>query len=389
MMCLGRYVGLPARCFTINNHVVPEFFYDNAWHMFDADLIEYFPKADGSIASLQEIVDEVGKWKAAAPRVRRDQQEQPLCVHGQTRLEDRPGDPSATRTTTTTAGCPRRVRLGRHDIAVRPDQQQLAVLLFDGLPRERRAPRGGEAHAQLVQQGPARQHGRRRGRRARSRPRSASSRSATRPNGATSPPAASATARLEYDVPLAAGVLGGGALRADNLAAFPKSGGPALHVKDALSPGVLDLRMPSSYVYLGGQLTFTPALGDGGQIKVLVSDNNGLDWKEVAAVEPSRPTEHRPQAAGLSPLRLPRPLRDEGQGDRARRAQVHARHPTLATAAAGPGPGGKQDRLQRGPGGRHDHHRRRHGTEFQGQATAVRRFPSQAGRLCPRCLPPR
>ncbi len=67
VMCLARYVGLPARCFTINNHVVPEIFYDNAWHMFDADLIEYFPKADGSIASLQEIIDGVNKWKAAHP----------------------------------------------------------------------------------------------------------------------------------------------------------------------------------------------------------------------------------------------------------------------------------------------------------------------------------
>ncbi|MGA2033920.1 MAG: hypothetical protein ABSG68_16860, partial [Thermoguttaceae bacterium] len=64
VMCLARYVGLSARCFTINAHVVPEVSYDNAWHMFDADLIEYFPKADGSIASIQEIVDAVSKWKA-------------------------------------------------------------------------------------------------------------------------------------------------------------------------------------------------------------------------------------------------------------------------------------------------------------------------------------
>ena len=67
VMCLARYLGLPARCFTIQNHVVPEIFYDDAWHMLDADLIEYFPKADGSIASLREIVDEVSQWKAAHP----------------------------------------------------------------------------------------------------------------------------------------------------------------------------------------------------------------------------------------------------------------------------------------------------------------------------------
>lgn len=67
MICLARYVGLPARCFTIQGHVVPEFFYDNAWHMLDADLIEYFPKGDGSIASVQEIVAGVSRWKARHP----------------------------------------------------------------------------------------------------------------------------------------------------------------------------------------------------------------------------------------------------------------------------------------------------------------------------------
>ena len=67
VVCLARYVGLPARCFAIDHHVVPEIFYDNAWHMLDADLIEYFPKANGSIASLQEIVDGIGKWKAEHP----------------------------------------------------------------------------------------------------------------------------------------------------------------------------------------------------------------------------------------------------------------------------------------------------------------------------------
>ena len=59
---------------------------------------------------------------------------------------------------------------------------------------------------------------------------------------------------------------------------------PAVHVKDSASTAVLDLRMPSSYVYLSGSLTFTPMLGDGGEIKVFVSDNNGMDWKEVATV---------------------------------------------------------------------------------------------------------
>jgi hypothetical protein len=42
--------------------------------------------------------------------------------------------------------------------------------------------------------------------------------------------------------------------------------------------------MPSSYVYLGGQLAFTAAPGEGGSVTVWFSENNGLDWKEIANV---------------------------------------------------------------------------------------------------------
>lgn len=67
MACLARYAGLPARVFALREHFVPEFYYDDAWHMLDADLIHYFPKADGSIASLQEVVDGIGTWLEANP----------------------------------------------------------------------------------------------------------------------------------------------------------------------------------------------------------------------------------------------------------------------------------------------------------------------------------
>jgi hypothetical protein len=39
MACLARCAGLPARVATVRDHVVPEFYYDGAWHMLDADLI--------------------------------------------------------------------------------------------------------------------------------------------------------------------------------------------------------------------------------------------------------------------------------------------------------------------------------------------------------------
>jgi hypothetical protein len=88
-------------------------------------------------------------------------------------------------------------------------------------------------------------------------------------------------------------------MTAENLLAKSEDGGngPAVHVKDAASPGVLVVRMPSSYVYLGGELSFTPAVAAGGKVTVSFSDNNGLDWRQIAAAEAAGP-----QKVDLKPL---------------------------------------------------------------------------------------
>ena len=72
MACLARYAGLKARNTTIVAHVVPEFFYDGAWHMLDADLVEYFPKADGKLASVDEVFESVKKWYDENPGYKGD-----------------------------------------------------------------------------------------------------------------------------------------------------------------------------------------------------------------------------------------------------------------------------------------------------------------------------
>ena len=38
---LARYIGMPARGRIINNHSVPEVWYDDAWHLLDASLMFY------------------------------------------------------------------------------------------------------------------------------------------------------------------------------------------------------------------------------------------------------------------------------------------------------------------------------------------------------------
>src|SRR5262249_54923791 len=77
-----------------------------------------------------------------------------------------------------------------------------------------------------------------------------------------------------YDVPVKGGAYRTGALAVENL------DDRAARVKDAARPGVLILRMPSSYVSLDGVLTFTGGLGAGGKALVSYSDTNGLDGRE-------------------------------------------------------------------------------------------------------------
>jgi hypothetical protein len=92
---------------------------------------------------------------------------------------------------------------------------------------------------------------------------------------------------LEYDMPVATPAYKGGALSIDNL-----EDGRA-RVKDGSKPGVLVVRMPTSYVYLTGKLKFTAS----GPVTVSYSENNGMDWKEISNV-----TSTGAQEVDLSPL---------------------------------------------------------------------------------------
>ena len=298
MMCMARYVGLPARCFTIQNHVVPEFYYDNAWHMFDADLIEYFPKADGSVASIQELVDGVNKWKAAHPEYATINKDNRYTYMNQRGWKSGPeillrnpfydgsgwlpcaefawGDTMLQFTAihNNWQSC---YSMGyRVNVQLRQGEKLTRNWSNKGLHVNMDR---GEAPGSLtakVGEGSLRHS----------------------PRWGDLAPGRVGNGTLVYDVPLASGAFRGGALTALNLAARSEDkAGPAVHVKDPKDAGVLDIRMPSSYVYLDGRMTFVPVIGDGGEIKVLVSDNNGLDWKQAAAVN-----ETGMQTVDLKPL---------------------------------------------------------------------------------------
>src|ERR1043165_2120571 len=70
VQALARAAGLQARGWTINQHVVPELFWDGAWHLLDASLVTQFPRADGSLAGVEEIVAGVKGWYAAHPELK-------------------------------------------------------------------------------------------------------------------------------------------------------------------------------------------------------------------------------------------------------------------------------------------------------------------------------
>lgn len=68
---LNRLDGREARGRILNGHSVPEVRYDNGWHMFDASLINYFPRpGDGVVASVDEIAASVRGWHDKHPGYR-------------------------------------------------------------------------------------------------------------------------------------------------------------------------------------------------------------------------------------------------------------------------------------------------------------------------------
>jgi hypothetical protein len=71
------------------------------------------------------------------------------------------------------------------------------------------------------------------------------------------------------DGDLAPGRVGNGTLEYDV---------PAALLQEATKAGSFTVRMPSSYVYLTGKATFKAT----GPVTAQISDNNGLDWKDVA-----------------------------------------------------------------------------------------------------------
>lgn len=284
---LARYAGLEARGWAITAHSVPEVKWDGAWHLLDASLVNYFAKPGGGVAGVEEIGREVAAFYEQHPELRNDDAKLrqfmrdegwkrgpavlansqwydyhgwlPAATHGWYATMQEYGRPDQNHLYEygSAVGYAVNVQLRKGERLTRNwSNQGLHVNMAEGADLNTAKTAVGEGDLRYS------------------------------PKFGDLAPGRVGNGVHEYDVPLADGSFRAGALVADNLATKAEAGGagPAVQVKDAGKPGVLVLRMPSSYVYLGGQLTLDAAVGNGGSVVVSFSDNNGLDWKPVATV---------------------------------------------------------------------------------------------------------
>ncbi len=337
---LARYAGLRARGWGINGHSVPEVYWDGGWHLLDASLINYFPRADGELAGVDEVVATINAWYDKHPGYKGDGTKLgdfqradgwtgwkrgpellarcpfydaggwwPAKTHGWfATMQEYDG-------TLGKSGKPFLYEYGysqgyQVNVQLRPGERLtrrwsnrgLQVNGPDGAPACLTQKTGSDALVYTPQYGDL-------------------------------APGRVGNGTLEYDVPLAGGAYRSGALAVENL----EDG--AVRVRDAARPGVLVLRMPSSYVYLTGTLSFTAAVGAGGSVAVSYSDNNGLDWQEIARVTEAgaRRVDLTPRVLRRYDYRLKFEFRGDGTGLDALRLVHDVQHSQRPLPALGQG----------------------------------------------------
>ncbi|MFB3890777.1 MAG: hypothetical protein ACE15C_02010 [Phycisphaerae bacterium] len=328
---LARYVGLKARISTIVAHVVPELYWDDSWHLLDASLINFFVFKDqpadavngkfskaltnykvpnGKIASIEEIMAAVKEFYDKNPEFLdppKKEGDKPTGNDAKLRkfhadggwqgwkkgpalLTDMPlyGDdgwlPAHTHGWYSTmqeydgstyfpyeAGYSMGYKV---NIQLRPGEKLIRNWSNKGLhvnmdgggaPGSLKATIGQGNWAYCAKFGDI-------------------------------APGRVGNGEIIYNVPLD-GSLEKTAWRFENL----QAAGKKLTAKDDTRQGILEIRNPSSYVYLKGNVGFNATIGEGGSIRVFLSDNNGLDWKPAGSVDTSGP-----QVIDLSKLVLRR-----------------------------------------------------------------------------------
>jgi hypothetical protein len=284
---LARYLGMPARGWAISHHSVPEVFYDDAWHLLDGSVMNYFLNPDGKVASVADIKKAVQDWHQAHPGYRdNDNKLRQFAANGGWKN----GPTLLTSTGDLVYGKDGVNMAGWHGWPSTMQEYDCKEFPFDY-----GGSMGYELNVQLRQGERITRNWFNKGLHVNMLEggdpgilKNTASLGMCRKLGDVAP-GRIGNGTHEYAVPLADGAFRLGALTADNLVTRgedPKSSA-AVSVCDAAKPGVLVIEMPSSYVYLGGEAELKPVVGAGGSVVVSFSDNHGLDWKEVARIDRS------------------------------------------------------------------------------------------------------
>ena len=281
---LARLLGYPARGRVITDHSVPEVFYRDAWHLLDASVMNYFIKDDGSIAGVDDVRDAVRNWYKDNPELSRQLRGKDSALRAFAKNEGWKKGPALL------ARCEFYGKDGANDagwhgwmstmqeydrslkdtyvddygpqmgyqvnVQLREGEKLtrnwfnkgLHVNMFDGKDADPKIWKGRDGLALQAKFGDV-------------------------------APGRIGNGVLEWTVPL--NRLAAVALSTENIV-------PGLaQALDRAKPGVIVLRVPSSYVYLTGKAELKAVVGAGGAVAVSFSDNNGLDFREVQKIDQS------------------------------------------------------------------------------------------------------
>jgi hypothetical protein len=288
----ARYVGMETRGWGISHHSVPEIKINGKWSMLDGSLVNYFKLPDGSIAGVKEISDSVTEWFKDKPELLDPKTKHPYEDHehyykimrkgqwrkGPTVLRGSVGyDENGWLPAHTHAWGDSLIEFGHGDdinflfeygvalgyevnVQLRPGEK----LIRNWSNKDLNINDDNKSSREILKSNPQDPTGD-----MRYAPKFGDLAEGRAGNGI-----------LEYTPPLNS--LAATALTYDNLTIKDQHLVPAAPGK----PGTFVLRMPSSYVYLTGQLELAAV----GSVAVSYSDNNGLDWKPITPLSALRET---------------------------------------------------------------------------------------------------
>ncbi|MCL2649019.1 MAG: hypothetical protein FWD61_18805 [Phycisphaerales bacterium] len=297
---LARYIGMPAQGRQITLHSVPEVWYDGAWHLLDGSLMSYFRNAEGKIASVNEINKSIRDWRQENPgqladdKARREFSKNNgwkngpkvlATVNNDFQTYDENGvNGAGWHGWWSNIGEYGKISDAKNAFGWAPDfSGQKTYGVFDY-----GATMGYKVNVQLREGEKITRNWSHKGLHVNMS--EAGLPGAANPKGSLKfqrtlgdmAPGRMGNGVSEYDVPLENGVFRSGALVVDNLQTKSEGAASAVAVKDASKDGVLIIRRPTSFIYMKGELALSPVVAAGGSVAVSISQNHGMDWKEVA-----------------------------------------------------------------------------------------------------------